>query len=180
VEGQVVFDFSALFRLETLGHADLVIRLGAAVLLGLVIGLDREWRNKPAGVRTHMLVSLAAAAFTILAAEMTAIALRINATGDPVRIVEAVTAGAAFLGSGSIIQSRGSISGLTTGANIWLAAAIGLACGAGLLALACASTLLSVIVISLLWLTRGGTQSEDGQRPGSEARQHAGNDEREG
>lgn len=127
----------------------MLMRLGAACVLGFVIGLDRELRQRDAGLRTHMLVSLSAAVFTIITFELVALmensgdATRV----DPVRIVEAVTAGVAFLAAGTIINHRGSIRGLTTGAGMWLAGAVGLACGAGFLTLALLATLLAVIIL---------------------------------
>jgi putative Mg2+ transporter-C (MgtC) family protein len=108
-------------------------RLGTALMFGVIIGLDREIRGKPAGLRTHMLVALAAAAFTLIALEMVKTigddspAVRV----DPIRAIEAVVAGVAFLGAGAIIQARGSVLGITTGASIWLVGALGLACGSG-------------------------------------------------
>lgn len=127
-------------------------RLGAAVILAGLIGLDREWRQKSAGLRTHMLIALAAAAFTILASELHGDAAEVNPQGsaDPIRIIEAVTAGVAFLGAGAIFRSRGSIEGMTTGAGIWLAGAVGLACGAGYGLLAGITVALALVVLTLL------------------------------
>jgi len=115
----------------------IAIRLTAASVLGFCIGLDREFRDRPAGLRTHMMTSLAAAMFGLIALEMIAAfdeddTLRL----DPIRIVEAVTAGVGFLAAGTIIQRRGEITGLTTGASMWLAGAVGLACGTGFLKIA--------------------------------------------
>lgn len=127
----------------------ILMRLGAACLLGFIIGLDREIGQHDAGLRTHMLISLAAAVFTIITFELVALmensgeATRV----DPIRIVEAVTAGVAFLAAGTIITHRGGVRGLTTGAGMWLAGAIGLACGAGFLTLALLATLLAVIIL---------------------------------
>jgi putative Mg2+ transporter-C (MgtC) family protein len=138
----------------SLGAPEILLRLGLACIFGMIIGIDREWRNKPAGLRTHMLVCLAAATFTLLAIELSAaVAEAQDVNADPVRIIEAVTAGAAFLGAGSIIQSRGSVRGVTTGASIWLAGAIGLACGAGYYVLAALNVVLAIVILSLLgWL----------------------------
>jgi putative Mg2+ transporter-C (MgtC) family protein len=132
-----------------------VLRTLAAVVVGCLIGLDRELRNKPAGMRTHILISLAAALFTLITFELH---LQFAGTGgeegtrtaDPVRIIEAVTAGVAFLAAGAIIQSRGSVQGLTTGANMWLAGALGVACGAGYYVLAVIGTVFALIVLVVL------------------------------
>ncbi len=136
----------------------ILMRLGAACVLGFVIGFERELQQHDAGLRTHMLTSLAAAVFTIITFEIVAMT---EFTGeatqvDPIRIVEAVTAGVAFLAAGTIIHHRGGVRGLTTGAGMWLAGAIGLACGAGLLTLALLATLLAAIILVPLRLLEGG------------------------
>lgn len=129
--------------------AVILLRLLVACGLGLVIGIDREARDRPAGLRTHMLTSLAAAVFTIIAIEMveTFGAGDSQTQLDPIRVVEAVTAGVAFLAAGTILQSRGSVKGLTTGAGMWLAGAVGLASGAGYLTVAILGSLLAIIVL---------------------------------
>ena len=144
------------------------LRLLAAVLAGAVVGFDRELRNKPAGLRTHILISLAAALFTLITFELhhTVVGNNASTTADPIRIIEAVTAGVAFLAAGAIIQSRGNVRGLTTGANMWLAGALGVACGAGDYTLAVFGTLFAVIVLVVLGrleqrLARERTSDED-------------------
>jgi putative Mg2+ transporter-C (MgtC) family protein len=103
-------------------EVEIVLRLLLAAAAGAVIGVDRELKDRPAGLRTNMLVALAAAVFTILTFEIYH-SLK-NANSDPVRIIEAVTAGVAFLAAGSIIQSRGGVQGLTTGAALWMCGAL--------------------------------------------------------
>lgn len=126
----------------------ILLRLGCACLLGFLIGIDREIRGRPAGLRTHMLVSLAAATFTLTAIEITAAFGKLEGVQvDPLRVVEAITSGVAFLAAGMIIQARGKVIGLTTGAGMWLAGAIGLACGAGMLTLALSATLLVLLIL---------------------------------
>lgn len=129
-----------------------LLRMLAAVVVGCLVGLDRELRNKPAGMRTHILISLAAALFTLITFELHVqfAGDEGNRTADPVRIIEAVTAGVAFLAAGAIIQSRGSVQGLTTGANMWLAGALGVACGAGYYVLAVIGTVFALIVLVVL------------------------------
>ena len=106
---------------------DMLFRLLAAAGLALLLGLERELRGKAAGLRSHMLVSLGASAFIMMGIHI----LFATAEGDPsaridpTRIVEGVIGGIGFLGAGSIIQSRGSIQGITTGASIWTAGAVG-------------------------------------------------------
>ena len=131
---------------------DMVIRLLMAAGLALVLGLERELRGKPAGLRSHMLVSVGASAFIMMGMHI----LPATAEGDPsaridpTRIVEGVIGGIGFLGAGSIIQSRGNVQGITTGASIWVSGAIGVACGLGTLALASMVTVLSLIIVVVL------------------------------
>jgi putative Mg2+ transporter-C (MgtC) family protein len=112
---------------------EILLRLGLAATFGMIIGIDREVRDRPAGLRTHMLVALAAAVFTVITFELFHEVQQLtgSVTADPIRVIEAVTAGVAFLAAGTIIQSRGKVQGLTTGASMWLAGATGLACGGG-------------------------------------------------
>ena len=127
----------------------ITVRLGAACLLAFLIGVDREARNQPAGLRTHMLTALAACLFAIISIELIGHygSLDEGTRLDPIRVVEAVTAGVAFLAAGTIIQARGKVKGLTTGAGMWLAGAIGLACGAGLLTVALLGTAFALMVL---------------------------------
>lgn len=160
-------------RLAGIGFADAALRLGLALLCGLVVGIDREIRNKPAGLRTHMLVSLAAASFALISFDFHhRLLAQGNDNADPIRAVEAVVAGVAFLGAGTIIQSRRKVSGVTTGAGMWMAGAIGLACGGGLFGIAIALTATLFVVVTLLgfveaWFERrapkapGGHEEED-------------------
>ena len=127
-------------------------RLLFAALLGGAIGFEREWRNRPAGIRTHILVCVAAATIAILTIEIVHAPVfgRGSITVDPIRVVEAVTAGVAFLAAGSIMFSRGEVQGLTTGAGMWLAGAVGLACGLGLWQIAILGAGLVMVVLGLL------------------------------
>ncbi|MCP8883944.1 MgtC/SapB family protein [Devosia sp. XJ19-1] len=132
------------------GHI-IAIRLAIAAMLGALIGFEREMNTAEAGLRTHILVSVAAALFTILAFE---IFHTIQETGqtnaDPIRAVEAVTAGIAFLGAGAIFRDRGSVQGLTTGAGMWLAGAVGVATSLGHYLVAAGTALLAVLVMAAL------------------------------
>lgn len=138
-------------QLAGLDFADAALRLGLALLCGMVVGIDRELRDKPAGLRTHMLVSLAAASFTLISFDFHArLIAQGNDNADPIRAVEAVVAGVAFLGAGTIIQSARKVRGVTTGAGMWMAGAIGLACGGGLFAVAIMLTVAIFVVVTLL------------------------------
>ncbi|WP_235679106.1 MgtC/SapB family protein [Aquibium microcysteis] len=144
--------------LEDIGHHThipfpvIAGRLALATLLGAIVGLEREWRQRPAGLRTHILVCLAAALVAILTIEIAHVSyfdadrMRL----DPLRAIEAVTSGIAFLAAGLIVFARGEVQGLTTGAGMWLAGAIGLCCGLGFWGIAVFTTVLAVLVLSLL------------------------------
>ncbi|MCV3206113.1 MgtC/SapB family protein [Mesorhizobium sp. YC-39] len=144
---------------EEFGHPTYVpfpviaARLLLAAVFGAAIGFEREWRNRPAGLRTHILVCVAAATFGILTIEIVHVPMFVqdSVKVDPIRVVEAVTAGVAFLAAGSIMFSRGEVHGLTTGAGMWLCGAIGLACGLGLWQVAALGTLLVLVVAGLLY-----------------------------
>jgi putative Mg2+ transporter-C (MgtC) family protein len=130
---------------------ELALRLVAALFAGGAIGWEREWRNKPAGLRTHMLVSLGSA-ITILASIEYAedfhrlYGLRI----DPLRVVQGVIGGVGFLGAGAILQRHGAVQGLTTAASIWTAAAIGVTCAMGYFEIAGISVGLVLITLYLI------------------------------
>ena len=132
-------------------EAEIFLRLTAATVLGAIVGIDREMRDHPAGLRTHMLTAAAAALFAILTLELY---YEVRADGaerisaDPIRIVDAVTAGVAFLAAGAIIHGHGTVHGLTTGAGMWLAGAIGVACGLGRFTIALMAMVLAVLVLS--------------------------------
>jgi putative Mg2+ transporter-C (MgtC) family protein len=131
----------------------LVVRvIGAVVLCGL-IGLEREFHKNTAGLRTNMLIGLAAVAFSTITLEMMATMVDGNerAQLDPIRLVEAVTAGIAFLAAGVVVYTKGDVKGLTTGASMWLSAAIGLAVGLGMWPLALVSSGTGIVV---LWIIR--------------------------
>lgn len=108
---------------------DILLRLTVATLAGCILGLDRELRDKPAGLRTHALVALGSALVTV-----TAFGLTNGANVDAVsRVIQGIIAGVGFLGAGAILKgaSRDGVTGLTTAASIWLVASLGIACGSG-------------------------------------------------
>jgi putative Mg2+ transporter-C (MgtC) family protein len=126
--------------------AGFTIRLLIAMLLGAVIGLQRERTGKPAGLRTHVLVSLGAALFVLAPLES-------GMDNDAVsRVIQGLVTGIGFLGAGAILklQEKREVEGLTTAAGIWMTAAIGLAVGLGRLGLAIMTTILTWITLSLL------------------------------
>ncbi len=145
-----------------------VLRLLAAMALGGAIGWERHLHSKPAGMRTHMMIALAACVFTLVAFGMIegAWADDESVRFDPLRLTAAVTSGVAFLAAGTIINARGHIHGLTTGAGMWLAGAVGMAAGAGQIPLAALATGMALVV---LWLLRRFEKSPDGLEPPPEA-----------
>jgi putative Mg2+ transporter-C (MgtC) family protein len=126
-----------------------LLRLSAAVLIGGVIGLNRELHHKPAGLRTHGLVALGAAAITLTG-------IQLSGPGDPggvLRAVQGIITGIGFLGAGVILHpaNQGNVLGLTTAASLWVVAGIGIGCGAGLW-----GSTLSASGLTLLILILGG------------------------
>lgn len=123
---------------------EIAIRLGLAVSLGGLIGYERERRAKPAGLRTHMLVSVAAAVFVLSAQET---ALRAGEPVDAVRAMAGVAQGVGFLGAGVILQARGEVRWLTTAAALWAAAAVGLGAAMGMYFIVILASLLAWIIL---------------------------------
>lgn len=124
---------------------ELGLRLTAGLVLGAIIGFERELHRQPAGFRTHSLVSLGAAMFTIVSAYAF-----VGPMVDPTRIAAQIVSGIGFIGAGTILQYRGSVRGLTTAASLWAVAAIGTAAGAGMLIMAAVGTILILVVLQLL------------------------------
>jgi len=122
-------------------------RLVVALLIGGAIGLEREFKGKPAGMRTNMLICVGSCLIMIISIEIARTAVQ---TSDPGRIAAQVVTGIGFLGAGTIIRSRFHIVGLTTAATIWALSAIGLAVGAGYLLLAAVTALLITITLILI------------------------------
>ena len=125
---------------------DFFLRILAAALLGGLIGLEREYRAKEAGFRTHFLVAMGAALFMILSAHgFSDVLTSENHRLDVSRIAAQVVTGIGFIGAGTIIFQRHAVRGLTTAAGLWVTAAIGMAAGAGMYGLAVFTTVLVLI-----------------------------------
>src|SRR6478672_759270 len=141
--------------LPTLAWHEQLLRLGLAALLGGIIGIEREFREREAGLRTHMLVAVGAALFTVVSAFGFRDVLGSGSGAfvrlDPSRISAQIVSGIGFLGAGAIIRQGLSIRGLTTAATLWAGAAIGMASGAGSYAAAIITT---VLVLIMLWPLR--------------------------
>ena len=150
----------------------IAIRLLIAAVLGAMIGFEREWNTAEAGLRTHILIATAASLFTILAFEIYHTIDTGGGSGsqaDPIRAVEAVTAGIAFLGAGAIFKGSGSVQGLTTGAGMWLAGAAGVAAALGYYFVALGVALLAVIVLAALRALAHNVIRGDDDKPRKEA-----------
>ena len=125
---------------------DFILRLLLAGFMGGLIGLEREMRAKGAGIRTHFIVALGSALFMIISMY----AFEGTDKFDSSRVAAGVVSGIGFIGGGVIIFQRNVIRGITTAAGMWVAAAIGLACGAGMYPLAAAATVITLLVLELL------------------------------
>jgi putative Mg2+ transporter-C (MgtC) family protein len=128
---------------------DLLLKLALAVLLGGVIGLEREIAGKPAGLRTNILICVGAALLTDVSVQITmGIYPGAPRLGDPSRIAAQVVSGIGFIGAGTIMQARGTVTGLTSAATIWVVAAIGVTIGAGQYLEATGAGLLVALVLA--------------------------------
>jgi putative Mg2+ transporter-C (MgtC) family protein len=126
---------------------EIASRLVVATLIGSGVGLDRELRHKPAGLKTHALVALGAALTTVIAASIVSLAHPDVAVMS--RVIQGIIAGVGFLGGGAILKSGNEemVRGLTTAASIWLVAALGIACGAGEFGAALIAGVIALIVL---------------------------------
>ena len=122
-------------------HAAMFLRLLEALVLGALIGYERERAGKPAGVRTHGMVALGAALFTVTALT------GFGPSSDPARVAAQVVSGIGFLGAGAILQQRGSVHGLTTAASLWVTAAIGVAVGVGMFVMSLETAVLVFLLL---------------------------------
>ena len=130
---------------------DFILRLFVAGILGAIIGLDREYRAKEAGYRTHFLVSLGSALIMIVSQYGFQQIIQENSvTLDPSRVAAQVVSGIGFIGAGTIIIQKQFVRGLTTAAGIWATTGIGLACGAGMYGISTAATILTLIGLEVL------------------------------
>ena len=123
-----------------------IIRLIAATLLGAVVGIEREKAGKPAGLRTHILVSLGTAVFVLACS---GVGMSLDGLS---RVIQGIVTGIGFIGAGSILKlnEERDIQGLTTAAGVWMTAAIGMAVGLGSLGVALLSTFMTLVILSVL------------------------------
>ena len=133
-----------------LPEIDLVIRLGLALGIGALIGYQREMDDEPAGFRTHILICVGSALFTILSFEFVG-------NVDPSRVAAGLVTGIGFLGAGAIFKAENRIKGLTTAADLWVLAAIGMAVGIGYYLAAILTGVIVFIILYLKKVTMGKT-----------------------
>ena len=134
-------------------QAEMLARLVVATLLGALVGYERQGHGRPAGVRTHLIVSLASATFMLVSTHFVYFqhyppGALVNA--DPSRIASSIVTGVGFLGGGAILRSGANVQGLTTAAGLWLVAATGMAAGAGMYVLSASATALGMVALGLL------------------------------
>lgn len=152
---------------------DIALRLFAAVAVGVLIGLDREWRGKPMGVRTLALVSLGAALVSLSTVHLSALNHEPDAVSRVVQgIIQGVMAGIGFIGAGAILRrhEQGEVQNLTTAATVWVAAALGIACGLATWSIVAIGTALAFLVLVALnpldvWIERRRAKLGD-RKPG--------------
>lgn len=138
-------------------HLELLLQLSVAVVLGGAVGLERELSGKPAGLRTNILICVGAVLFTTLSTKMSL------GRGDPARVAAQILPGVGFIGAGTILHTRGSVTGLTSAATIWVVAAMGMALGAAAYGEALGTALLVLVVLKGLggverYLARAATR----------------------
>ncbi len=134
-------------------HVEMLLRLCIAMVLGSLVGYERERAGKPAGVRTHGMVSLGAALFAVVSLD------GFGGASDPARVAAQIVTGIGFLGAGAILHKRDSVQGLTTAASLWVTAALGLAVGVGMVLMAFVTAILVFLLLRF------------GPRPGLKASQ---------
>ena len=146
-------DIVQSFHMEP-GFWDICLRLLCAMIVGLVIGTEREYTNRPAGMRTHILVALGACVVSITGQILFNEYHLLGATPDPARLSAQVITGVGFLGAGTIMREGATVKGLTTAASIWTVACLGIAAGYGFYAVAVAGLIFVLITLTILELVQ--------------------------
>jgi len=124
----------------------IVVRLGLSLLLGALVGWEREAKGKPAGLRTLTLVSVGSTLFVVLSLDLMSTASA-SQTWDPLRILNALIQGIGFIGAGTVLRTGGTVQGLTTAAALWAMTAVGAAVGLGMYSTAVVSTLTILVIL---------------------------------
>ena len=148
-----------------LSPEQIITRFLAAAICGLLVGIDRDIKSKPAGIRTYMLVCLGSCAFTLMVFEISEFYIKnyANVSVDPTRVIQGIITGIGFLGGGAILSStkENKVKGLTTGASIWIAGAIGLSCGYGFYIHALILTTMTVMILTIAGFIKHKIFDED-------------------
>ena len=131
------------------GLISVVLRLTCAMVVGIVIGLEREYTHRPAGLRTHILVTLGACVVSILGEMLFLHYAALGATPDPARLSAQVITGVGFLGAGTIMKEGVNVKGLTTAASVWAVACLGIAAGFGFYTVALAGMLFTLVTLTI-------------------------------
>ncbi len=140
-------DFLNCFIIE---DTNILTRIIVSIVLGSIIGLEREITNKSAGLRTQIMVCLGACIFTLLSIYGFSTAVTLYPLGDPSRVAAQIITGIGFIGAGTVMKQGLTVMGLTTASTLWIVAAIGMACGCGKLNIAVVSTILAVAILVLI------------------------------
>ncbi len=129
---------------------DIIIRLFVALLLGMIIGTERVWAHKTAGMRTYALVSMGSALFVVVSSEMVKYYTGFSGM-NPLMIIAQIVVGVGFIGSGLIFSKESKMMGLTTATSLWVSAGIGMAAGFGLYSIAVVAATLTLFIFIVLW-----------------------------
>lgn len=162
-----------------LGWGEMGARIGAALVAAAVVGIEREIKRHPAGLRTMMMVGLGSAMFVIAGHEMLAAQAEGTrrdpaALSDMSRVLQGVIGGIGFLGAGAVMHARGAVKGLTTAASIWVTAGLGIACGLGLYQLAALGSGAALFTLAVLGVVEKQVQERLGLKDTSEVKQAEG------
>jgi putative Mg2+ transporter-C (MgtC) family protein len=143
-----------IFDITTL---EMLIRLAIALILGVIIGLERVWAKKTAGMRTFALVSMGSALFVIISQQMVSYYIGFGDV-NPLRMASQIITGIGFIGTGLIFSKDSKLMGLTTATSMWVVAGIGMAAGFGLYKLAVTATLLTLFIFIALWFVESAVK----------------------
>lgn len=135
-----------------IGYSEIFISLLVAVLLGAILGVERNLAGKMAGMRTYSLVSLGSALFVIISRSVIVESGALSAGIDPLRMASQIIVGIGFIGAGLVVLKGSRLTGITTAAGVWVSAGVGMACGFGLYALALFTTGLTLFIFTVLWI----------------------------
>lgn len=139
-------------ELAVISYSELFLSLLVAVILGAILGIERNLAGKMAGMRTYALVSLGSAMFVIISRLVIIMAGGSFADIDPLRMASQVIVGIGFIGAGLVVLRGSQLTGITTAAGVWVSAGVGMACGFGLYALALFATGLTLFIFTVLWI----------------------------